>query len=573
VAIPVAAVAALIAPMVLTGRTFGIDWSGHLWLVEMQARNIEALGHPSLFIQSGLGAFYAWYAFYGGTLYSIAGGLAALSGGHVTVAYIGCYGLAFAMSYGGVWWIARQVGIGGWHAHVTPLLFVTSAYFLTDAYARGAWPETMAVSSIPLVAAGAGHLLRAERLRPWPALVFLLACVVMTGSHNITLMLSVIFFALLALVALAARVDVRSLPRPRLLAVAGLFGVAVAINLWFLLPDLAYGTRTYIGANPTPPHMPRLTLDLIFDPLRNSLLGTSPQLGPTPTFYVQLPTLALLWALVALWISRARMGVAARRVAIGLGAILLVITVLIVWSGVWPHLPRLLWNIQFPYRLVTYATFCVLGLVLLAMRHLTRGRSRRVLVGALLAIVAFESAQAVHQIWATPSALESRAQLFTIGPSWWTRFASAGESPFGDEFSDFSERQVTPTIKGTELELDARGPVKSGYAVTLASPGPGTVATNIQAGSYLVGVGGARPAGRVEDGSLVVRLKQPAGTQARITFAPARSLPIVAGRDLTVVGVLAALALLLWGLVDLRRYLPGGLRPGGRGRPRVRPRA
>src|ERR1035438_99086 len=62
VAVPAVAIAALMAPMVLTGRTFGIDWSGHLWLVEMQARNIEALGHPSLFIQSGLGAFYAWFA-------------------------------------------------------------------------------------------------------------------------------------------------------------------------------------------------------------------------------------------------------------------------------------------------------------------------------------------------------------------------------------------------------------------------------------------------------------------------------------------------------------------------------
>src|SRR4029077_3628741 len=96
VMIPIVGIAALIAPMVLTGRTFGIDWSGHLWLVEMQARNITALGRPSLFIQSGIGAFYPWYAFYGGTLYSIAGGLSVLSGGHSTAAYIACYALAFA---------------------------------------------------------------------------------------------------------------------------------------------------------------------------------------------------------------------------------------------------------------------------------------------------------------------------------------------------------------------------------------------------------------------------------------------------------------------------------------------
>ncbi len=196
IAIPVVAVAALMAPMVLTARTFGIDWSGHLWLVSMQARNIEALGHPSLFIQSGLGAFYAWFAFYGATLYSLAGGLSVLSGGHTTVAYIACFALAFTMSYGGFWWIASQAGIDGWRAHVVPLLFVTSAYFLTDAYARGAWPETMAVSTIPLVAASGSSLLRGKRLRSCVTLIFLGSATLLTGSHNITLLLSSIFFVL-----------------------------------------------------------------------------------------------------------------------------------------------------------------------------------------------------------------------------------------------------------------------------------------------------------------------------------------------------------------------------------------
>src|ERR1700730_8079663 len=65
--LPPALVAVLMAPMVFTGSTFGGDWPTHLWLVQMQAENISHLGHPSLFIQSGLGAFEPWYAFYGGT--------------------------------------------------------------------------------------------------------------------------------------------------------------------------------------------------------------------------------------------------------------------------------------------------------------------------------------------------------------------------------------------------------------------------------------------------------------------------------------------------------------------------
>src|SRR4029077_10273958 len=147
--------------------------------------------------------------------------------------------LAFAMSYGGFWWLARQAGIRGLSAHLAPLLFVTSAYFLTDAYARGAWPETVAVSSIPLVAAAGGSLLRERHLRPWAALVFLGAATVMTGSHNITLLLAVIFVALLMLVAVLAGVDLRSLAPRRVLSIAGLLMLAVGINMWFLLPDLA----------------------------------------------------------------------------------------------------------------------------------------------------------------------------------------------------------------------------------------------------------------------------------------------------------------------------------------------
>jgi uncharacterized membrane protein len=567
VAIPLVAIAALMAPMVLTSRSFGIDWSGHLWLVSMQARNIEALGHPSLFIQSGLGAFYAWFAFYGATLYSIAGGLSALSGGHTTVAYIACFALAFTMSYGGFWWIASQAGIDGWRAHVVPLLFVTSAYFLTDAYARGAWPETMAVSTIPLVAASGGSLLRGARLRSWVALVFLASATLLTGSHNITLLLSSIFFVALVIVALVAGVDLRSLPWRRVLAVAGLFAVGVAINMWFLLPDLAYGMRTYVGAHPNYPDMPNLSLDLVLNPLRDSLLGTSSQLGPTPTFDTQLPTLALVWALVSLWLSRRQLGRTARRLVAGLGVLLVLIVTLVVWPGIWPHLPKLLWQIQFPYRLLTYATFCVLGLVLIALRNLSTVRSRRVLLGLLAAIVVVESAQGLHQIWATPSALESRSQSFTLGPSWWQRFGGEGEGVFGDQFSDFSGREVKPTITSMKLQIPLLGPVKEGYAVSFVSPGPGTIETNVQTGDYLVSVGGAQPAGRVEDGSLVVREDVPKGKPARVTFYPSRTFPVLVGKYLTLAGLVGALLLVLWVATGFAGWSLRATRPSRRGRP------
>ena len=116
--VAVLVIAVLMGPMVLTGSTFGGDWPTHLWLVQMQVRNIQALGHPSLFVQSTMGAFEPWYAFYGGTLYSLAATGAILSGGHTLATYILSFALAMAMAYGGFFWIARQAGLRGWSAHI-----------------------------------------------------------------------------------------------------------------------------------------------------------------------------------------------------------------------------------------------------------------------------------------------------------------------------------------------------------------------------------------------------------------------------------------------------------------------
>src|SRR5438270_12869610 len=74
----VAVLALIMAPMLLTSRSFASDWPNHLWLVWQQSLNTSALGHPSLFFQSAFGAFYPWFAFNGGTLYATTGALAAL---------------------------------------------------------------------------------------------------------------------------------------------------------------------------------------------------------------------------------------------------------------------------------------------------------------------------------------------------------------------------------------------------------------------------------------------------------------------------------------------------------------
>ena len=132
---------------------------------------IKANHLPSLFLNYPYGVLYPEYAFYGGTLYALTGTLSLALGNTPVATYVLTYLLGFAAAYGGWYWIARMVGLGRWWSHVPGLVFITSAYYLTLIYARGDWPEYIAVSTIPLMVASGLSVLRADRLRLWPALV------------------------------------------------------------------------------------------------------------------------------------------------------------------------------------------------------------------------------------------------------------------------------------------------------------------------------------------------------------------------------------------------------------------
>ena len=72
--IPVVVIALLSMPMMVTSRTFGHDWTLHLWLIRQQQLNIEAMSHPGLFVSvSRLGVFYPIFAFVGSGLYTLGG--------------------------------------------------------------------------------------------------------------------------------------------------------------------------------------------------------------------------------------------------------------------------------------------------------------------------------------------------------------------------------------------------------------------------------------------------------------------------------------------------------------------
>jgi hypothetical protein len=550
---PLVLIAALMGPMVFTGSTFGGDWPTHLWLIQMQARNISALHRPSLFFQSGLGGFEPWYAFYGGTLYSIVAAGAVLTRGHTLAVYILSYALTMAMAFGGFTWIARQLGLRGWTALIAGSVFLTSTYYVTDVYARGAWAETVATSAVPLVVAGALSLARAESWRPWPVLAFAVGVLIFSGSHNITLLYGTVFLALLALTTLIAVGRRRLPPTRRMLAVLGFALLVGAINLWFVLPDVMYSGKTLIGNSFSKP--PSVTggmpAGLLFDPVRRS------NVPGFETFDLQVPTFALGWALLVLVVCWRRLDSLWRRLALAVAVSGLPFLALALFPHLWYDVPHVLWSIQFPYRLLSYVDYSVVGLVLVAVVALVK--RRRGLVTVALAIVgvgfaAYEVRAAMVQEWNGPSSLSSRSEVFPGGskvPSFWTRFVTY------HQYQDNSLPTVSATIdeipgvtgyngEGENvISVQAAERVQSSYSITFVPPKSGTVNTNVIAGPYLVGVKGAKIVGRSANQNMVVAVKRDGDKPITITFGTAGSWPIVLGRWATFLAILAVLALLV----------------------------
>ena len=401
VAIATIAVVLIASPLLFTNNGFAPDLTGDMWLGGLQRQMIAAHLHPTLFLQTQqIGVFDPQFAFYGGTLFALSGMLAIILGESTMLAFDVATLAAVAAAYGGLFWIARQLGVRGLLAHAPALVFVTSAYYITDLYGRGAWAEFMAVSALALVCAAALALVRG-RWRIGPVLCLVAACVVFSGSHNVTLLLG----STLALVALACYWLLSGrpgeLPWRRMFAVAGLLVLGIGLSGWFLLPDVSYARDTMISTRGITWSATGFfnSFGVIFDPLR-----TVPSASETPALYVQAPVLALIWGLVMLpivWRER-RLRAGAGTALILLAGVLLVIMSETAYS----QLPNVYQQIQFPYRLQTYVTVACAGLVLLGALALTRraerGRAtrtdRRLALGLGLAL-AFGVALSAWQLW------------------------------------------------------------------------------------------------------------------------------------------------------------------------------
>ena len=536
-------IAGLLSPMLFTTRSFDPDWTNHLWVVAAQRENLRLHGLPSLFLHaSGLGVFYPQFAFYGGTLYSVTAYLALVIG--ATPAYVATFGVGFAAILGGWWWLGRQLGLSTPVALIPGAIHATAPYVMANAYGRGAWPEFMATAALPLVCAAGLALLRARRPSAAAAVALALSSVLLTGSHNITLVWGVTFLALLACAAAiaAGRTGLVHVRPGRVALVVGLFAVGPLVNAWFLLPDLLYASRLQLDRYDNGAGFFN-RLSVVLDPVRSV-----PSESTSPGLTVQAPVIALAAGILALggarpwrvagsgWILRGA-GVVT---ALLLGFLVLVLrddpTVGQIGQGAWERLPGFLRYVQFAFRLESYVTILVCGLVLLglvAAGRLAPGR-RRTLVVVPAAFAALLGAyQAVHQAWSQPSFRADRAFVYRAGPhqvpiSW----ADAGN------FRDRSAA-VVPAPARPRLLLSPEAMARSGTATATVPRGRGPLPTNIATGSDLIRVDGLRVVGRGRHGYRVVA--RPTGSRVRVDVVP-RGGAIRDGRLLSVLGLLALVA-------------------------------
>lgn len=507
-------------PALFTNNGFFYDYTNHLWLVWVQEQAISQHLSPTYFVSApNVGIFYPFFMFYGGTLYAATGALGAILGGSATIAYVAVSTAAIAAAYGSLVWLARQLGVRSWAAHAPAVTYVASAYYVTNIYGRGAWPEFIATSMLPLVASSGLSLLRAPRVRIGPCILFVVGVILLAGSHNITLLLGTI--ALVALgVGLVLALGRAILPTPGRAALIGALAVlSVGVDAWFLLPDLVHASSTAISTAiiPWSPYSDLYTPWAMFDPLR-----TVARLSGCPGLFVQTPDWFLAWSLVTGAVFWAGAGRGLRRIATLLLTLLVLTLLAVMVEPIWNALPKLIREVQFAYRLDTYVALFISGLVLTvvvaAQRSPRSERTRRFATVGLVAVTAVSTGLCVWQLWipqtrAGASYPDREAALVSphIGPRTWYDTGV---------YADLSAPLVTPdraflfdanSITGDRVRL----------TVTLPPRLPPT-AINLLAGPYAVSIsGGAIREGRSSTGDAVIRRTSDSSGPTQITIATA----------------------------------------------------
>lgn len=540
----------VVSPALFTPWGFGPDYTNHLWLMWQQSLAISHAHHPSLYLQSAKGIFEPFYAFYGGTLYAATGAVAALFGNHAYPVYIASIAGSVAIAYGGTWWLSRQLGLSRWVAHLPAFVVVTAAYYLTDLYARGAWPEFVALSAVPLVIAAAVRLLTG----PWRAgsvALFILAAVILTGSHNITLLWSVVLLGLVGIVIWICIGRDRP-PLRRLVQVLAVGALAAGVNAWFLLIDLGHAADTqawdqslnFVAAYGQYFYFDNL--GVVLDPLRQT-----PVQSTTYGLTIAAPVAAFCAGLVfagLAWPEIRRRGDHFRTLwLVLLGAMVVIVGLMVMPASWWAKLGTPFTDIQFPYRLAGWLLLVIAVQMALSLRfaHGLTGARRQIAFIIAFALIAITVVQATAQMYSgarldgeTNAGWHPRTLAFESGPT--TPPPSYyGSDIYGDNTLPVIEK---PLKLGLSLPVPEPGATEASGTFEFP-PGTGPFDTNVIGGPYVVRIEGMKVAGRTTAGFTVVQPKSPRTTRVRLTAVADAGASATVGAAISIACLLGCLVL------------------------------
>ncbi|MFZ1994823.1 MAG: hypothetical protein WAU75_11990 [Solirubrobacteraceae bacterium] len=554
--LPHVLVGLLALPFIL-GQNSWFEWGNALWLLELQTAHVHAHGIPTYFIHAAGAYFYPQQLFYAGPLISVLAYPSVIFGAWAVFAAVTAG--AFIAASAGISWTARNLGVPSRLALLPGILFACTPYFVSNLYGRGDWAELVATGALA-VAVGAATSLLTARARSVPGMVAVLALTVATiaGVHNLTLLFSALVSPLLAVAILPlVSAPAREVWRRYGLVIGGA-ALGLAIDGTFLVPDVWLAGRTYTS-HVSAGLLTQVTgfdqLGTVFNPLPVQPAGTTGS-----DVHTQSLALALAWLVVAGgWLAARRR--LPRRPAITVAILVLSglgVALLISHPDWWLSFPPTLRAIQFTFRLVTFLSLLIVVALSVLLSVVVVRRSR--LAVALLVLVAvwqvgvagYLAISAKARPPGTPTTSSSVRAAAT--PAAYQSFQQASFRMFVEHpvLAPPAAAGVRPVGHDTPAHIELYG----------SQPAGSFVSTRV-VGSPLIRVSGDVSISGVTADDLVVLYIRRSPWRATVSPACGSCLgalsgsapgPLLAGRLLTLVGVLGVGALSVIALRDGRRH-------------------
>jgi hypothetical protein len=549
-------VGAVALPFILRQNSW-FEWSNTLWLLELQTAHVSAYGIPTFFTHAAREYFYPQQLFYAGPMLSVLSYPSVLFGAWPVFAAVTAG--AFMAASAGMSWAARNLGVPSRLALIPGLLFAVTPYTISNLYGRGDWAEVVAVGALSVALGAATALLTGRGWMPGTVAALALAVAAIAGVHNLTLLFGALLAPVLAvcLLPLVPGTPAQLVGRYALVVAGALLGLALVAV--FLVPNVWLSGRTLIS------HSTQFLTEvggydragIVLDPLPGQPAGY-----PANDIHTQTLVLPLIWLLVAgaAFIARSR---ASRRSAITCAGLVLMsagLVLLITHPEWWVGWPSALTAIQFPFRLVTYVALAT-ALAIAVLLAVPAVRSSRVAVPALVLVTIWQVALGGYL------AIHAKARGATDAPTASAVRASVKPEAF-QSGQQIQFRMYVPGVLPSPHQWATVAPIGDDTPPQVhlsgRQPAGSLVGTRVAGSPLIKFTGDVTVVGHTLYGLDIVRVKRSpwhATVSSECTtcigaITGKAPLPLLAGRVITVAGVLTLLFLLVTA-VRARRRVPG----------------